>query len=36
MDTKEINILTKMLPVIENLDISNDKEVDELIKLKKI
>ena len=36
METKEKEILIKLLPIIENFDISNDKEVAELYKLKKM
>lgn len=36
MEAKEKEILIKLLPVIENLDKSNDSEVEALNKLKKI
>lgn len=36
MYTKEKEILIKLLPIVENFNISNDKEVKELNKLKKI
>ena len=36
MDSKEKKILTKLLPIIENFNASNDKEIEELKQLKKI
>jgi hypothetical protein len=36
MNSKEKEILIKLLPIVENFNISNDKEVEELRKLKKI
>ena len=36
MNTKEKEILIKLLPIIENASVSNDKEVEELKQLKKI
>ena len=36
MESKEKEILINLLPVIENFDISNDKEIEELYKFKKI
>ena len=36
MEAKEKEILKKLLPILENSNVSNDKEIEELKKLKKI